>query len=245
MGKTEGFGKSLTLKCPYYLHGKYNCALWKYREAVCATWFCKHVAQQSGRLFWDSVTKCMRYIEESLIAYVLICENLPLEHPYGENKNISYEDLDDLPMKKEEYLYRWGKWAGMEEQFYIRAYEHVACLTKEAFSDLMGINFQVLLTELKERLNTMMEIPEMMIADKFRIMPVIDNKYYCIHLKTWIERNDMYITHAMNFPAIIIDLFDGTRTTSEIVQILKEKYEIDLGEDILIALYQYGILKKI
>lgn len=244
LGKAEGFGKSQMLKCPFYLEGMYNCGLWKYREAVCSTWFCKHVGQQSGHLFWSSVTKCLRYIEESLIAYVLKNENLPFIHPYGENKNISYEDLDDLQLNKDEYNFRWGKWAGKEEEFYIRAYQYVKDLTPEKISSLMGINFQVLLAELEERYNVMLEIPEHMIADPAREFSEIKKGYYRILLKTWIERNDSYVTYAIDIPSIVIDKFDGTLTTLEVLITLKEKYDIDLGRDILIALYQHGILIK-
>ena len=244
LGKAEGFGKSQALKCPFYLEGIYNCGIWKYREAICATWFCKHVGQQSGHLFWSSVTKCLRYIEECLIAYVLKNENLPFIHPYGENKNISYEDLDDLPLKNDEYNYRWGKWAGREEEFYTRSYQYVKDLTVETFSNLMGINFQILLNELEEKYYAMIEIPELMMADPDRVFFEIKKGYYRIELKTWIERNDSYITYAIDFPSVIIDTFNGTLTTLEVIQELQKKHDIDPGMDILIALYQHGILIK-
>lgn len=244
LGKAEGFGKSLTLKCPYFLEGKFNCGLWKYREAVCATWFCKHLAQQSGHLFWNSVTKCLKYIEECLIAYILKKEKLPVIHPYGENKNISYEDLDELPLKNDEYSYRWGIWEGKEEEFYIRSYQYFISLTNEDFLNLMGINFQILLDEVQEKYDALMEIPEIMLADPSHVLPEIKNGTYRIELKTWIERNDSYITHAIDFPSVVIDTFDGELSTTKVLEIIEKNYGIIVGKDILIALYQHGILVK-
>ncbi len=242
LGKADGFGKSQILKCPFYLDGDYNCSLWKYREAVCATWFCKHVGQQAGQSFWSSVTKCLKYMEECLILYVLKKENLPVIHPFGNNNNISYEDLDELPMNKAEYDYRWHKWVGREEEFYIQSFDYIKNLSKEGFSALMGINFQIMLSELEENYEPLVQIPEILQADPSQTFKETEKGYYRIELKTWIERNDSYVTHAINFPKIIIDSFDGSRTTNEVMDLLREKHEINPGRDIIIALYQHGVL---
>jgi hypothetical protein len=51
-GRKNGFGKSSLLRCPYYVLGELNCSLWKYRESICATWFCKYLGGEAGRAFW-------------------------------------------------------------------------------------------------------------------------------------------------------------------------------------------------
>jgi hypothetical protein len=51
---TQAFGQDRTLRCPHYLdEAGGQCGIWRYRNGICATWFCKHtrgpVALASGR----------------------------------------------------------------------------------------------------------------------------------------------------------------------------------------------------
>jgi len=241
-GKELGFGKSRALRCPYYLEGKFNCALWKYREAICATWFCKYVGQQAGFEFWDAVKCCVKYIEDKLALHFLVREGLPITHPYGDNTNISYEDLDDLPMDEKEYSLRWGKWKGHEEEFYITTFSLFQNLTPNDFSQIMGNHFLILLSDVEKKYFTMTKIPEKMVADRERIVSQTDNGNYRLEMTTIIERNNSCITHSFEIPAPVIDIFDGLISTENALQLLDKEYGICLGKDILIALHQYGIL---
>ncbi|HEY8074225.1 MAG TPA: hypothetical protein VIF62_08950, partial [Labilithrix sp.] len=38
------FGRSLVLLCPYFARESGDCTIWKYRESVCTTFFCKYDA---------------------------------------------------------------------------------------------------------------------------------------------------------------------------------------------------------
>ena len=49
----DAFGRTQDLLCPYYSEGM--CTVWHYREAVCATYYCKHDQGDDGHRFWMAV----------------------------------------------------------------------------------------------------------------------------------------------------------------------------------------------
>jgi hypothetical protein len=241
-GKMHGFGKSIALKCPYFIPGKYNCSVWKYREAICSTWFCKHIAQNPGADFWEKMAETFRYVEESLSVFVLQQEFLDTSNPYGDDKNISHEDLDDLPPNVHEYTVRWGKWANREEEFYKHAYESVRALSKQQFDSILVIKLPVLIEAMKTSCAAMKFIPEILTPNLSRTITEVIPGTYRLEIDTWIERSDTTVTHAFDLPKIIIDSFDGKKSTESILTLLKNNHKIELGKDILIALVRHGIL---
>lgn len=61
------FGRDPSMKCPYWVDGPFGCAIWKDRNHVCRTWFCKHDAGSPGRDWWRH-TKDALVAAESLLA---------------------------------------------------------------------------------------------------------------------------------------------------------------------------------
>src|SRR5262245_25747140 len=37
----DAFGRARGLRCPHYVSEGGKCGIWRHREAICATWFCK------------------------------------------------------------------------------------------------------------------------------------------------------------------------------------------------------------
>lgn len=47
------FGRAPELKCPFHDSAQAaSCTIWHHRNAVCASWFCKHDRGERGALFW-------------------------------------------------------------------------------------------------------------------------------------------------------------------------------------------------
>src|SRR5688572_19665589 len=46
------FGRSRDFVCPHYIAEGGRCGIWKYRESVCSTWYCKFTKGSRGRDFW-------------------------------------------------------------------------------------------------------------------------------------------------------------------------------------------------
>jgi hypothetical protein len=61
------FGGSETLRCPHFLPGeRYQCGIWRHRESVCTTWFCKFDRTKRGAEFWSRLQQLLETAEKSL-----------------------------------------------------------------------------------------------------------------------------------------------------------------------------------
>jgi hypothetical protein len=63
----ELFGRTPGLRCPHYLPaGGGQCGIWRHRNAVCATWFCKYERGRVGKRFWDALLHLLTMVERHL-----------------------------------------------------------------------------------------------------------------------------------------------------------------------------------
>jgi len=234
------FGISKSLRCPYYLNDKYNCTIWKYREAICSLWFCKHLGGDTGADFWKSMTKYFKNIQESLMVYTAQeCGLFPVDL-YGEG---SYYKLYDNPLEqKEQYSKIWGKWERRKEQYYIRCYEIVINLSpdqaKICFSGGKGLE-----KELENKWNELVFIPDLLIANKNAI-GVANGASYQIEVNSFIKPINKTIAWSFQLPAYVIDFFDGKNSTNQIMQKLQDNFNTTLEREIIIALFRHNILKE-
>lgn len=51
-GQHEGFGRNRAARCPYWVEGPLSCSIWRDREAVCRSWFCKMEQGPRSARFW-------------------------------------------------------------------------------------------------------------------------------------------------------------------------------------------------
>jgi hypothetical protein len=241
-GRKNGFGKSSLLKCPYFLPGEFNCSLWKYRESICSTWFCKYLGGEAGRLFWYEIRDFFKLVQEKLMEHAILELGLTVSPPFGEDEQLSVEDLDDLPMHPIEYQRLWKDWEGREEEYYIRCYEIIHHLNGSEFIHLLGRDYNDRLTILEEKYIQLVTIPDYLkINTDYGLEEVVPGKYR-IKLKSFIDQNDSVITYAFDLPKPVLDCFREGNATETALQELSRKYGIKLGRDIVIALFQHGIL---
>ena len=63
----ELFGRTPGIRCPHYLPADGGqCGIWRYRNAVCATWFCKYERGRVGKRFWDALLLLLTLVERHL-----------------------------------------------------------------------------------------------------------------------------------------------------------------------------------
>jgi hypothetical protein len=65
------FGRERTVRCPYQVDGG-MCGVWKHRNSVCSTWFCKHVRGGTGRRFWVLVHLLLERVEAALARHCAV-----------------------------------------------------------------------------------------------------------------------------------------------------------------------------
>jgi hypothetical protein len=60
------FGRSDEVRCPYYLAKEGQCGVWQHRNAICATWFCRHERGMIGLGYWTAVRRLLNALEWAL-----------------------------------------------------------------------------------------------------------------------------------------------------------------------------------
>jgi hypothetical protein len=141
------FGRAVKLRCPYFLEEGGACGLWRHRNAICSTWFCKHVRGRAGLRFW---TRRVKLLLEAVEADVRIW--CALEAGLGEDAlsalsetpawTLSSEPLnaDTMNDRVDERAYAriWGAWAGRETEFYRACALRVAELSWDETLEVCG-----------------------------------------------------------------------------------------------------------
>lgn len=237
------FGRNSELVCPYFTGGRYNCTIWKYREAICALWFCKHLASARGREFWKVVIDYMKYMQESLIntsAYV--CGLEPVD-PYGEGGRPGYNEPHDAADAGNNYAALWKQWAGHEEEYYIKCHEIVTGLEDDVIR-MIQLKAVQLARKIEGLAQDIIKLPDYLALAEKAVSDTGDG-YYRVEIKNYIEIIEKWVIWSFNLPKDMLDLFDGRRTTSSVVQHVLESGKIRIEPEILIALYRHGVLKEV
>lgn len=125
-GRDETFGIAPTLRCPYYLdEGPGLCGIWRHREGVCATWFCKHERGAVGLAFWRVLKRLIKTIDDRLAAS--IARDLGIHEGALEavRKSTATLHRDRDP---DYYAAIWAPWGGREIDYYVASAKAAAVL---------------------------------------------------------------------------------------------------------------------
>jgi hypothetical protein len=117
------FGRSEALRCPHYVSESGSCGVWKHRESMCATWFCKHVRGTVGFEFWrEGVHPLLVACERALARWCALELEVGddaifwLMAPVMGEAKIGRE-IDGV-VDESWYAARWGNWMGREEAYF-------------------------------------------------------------------------------------------------------------------------------
>jgi hypothetical protein len=140
----DTYGRAHDLRCPHYIEESGRCGIWNNREAVCATWFCKHVRGSVGHTFWQSLRRTLKTVEANLARWCVLELSLGDDALRrltgsaawdGRSRPIAGESTDNLA-DEEHYGRIWGAWAGREADFFARCAELVNPLS---WNDVLAI----------------------------------------------------------------------------------------------------------
>lgn len=134
-GRVLGFGRSPVLVCPYLADGR--CSIWRHRESVCSTFFCKHAGGGKGKAFWMAMKHAMAHAEVTLARWAAREVFPGATEPAIGRLDLTVEDLEDRPPPDDEYASYWGGWVGREEELYLACHERVRGLDRERFAELV------------------------------------------------------------------------------------------------------------
>lgn len=144
----DAFGRLKSLRCPHYVEEGGLCSIWRYRNATCSTWFCKHSRGFTGLEFWRALHQLLAAVERNLGAWCvhqldMVNEevlkayaagdpplwNTPSSmsgHLLGNSMGSSGARPSLGLVSARKYAQLWGDWQGREPEFYERCFERVA-----------------------------------------------------------------------------------------------------------------------
>ncbi|MFZ5475628.1 MAG: hypothetical protein ACOZNI_02535 [Myxococcota bacterium] len=114
------FGRTRAMVCPYFADGA--CGVWRHREAVCATYFCKHEDGPAGERWWTSAKRFLSAVEDDLASWCVTeldpgpepRARIAAAPPDGELPPWDFEG----PLPRAELEARFGRWADRVEAFF-------------------------------------------------------------------------------------------------------------------------------
>lgn len=134
------FGRDPARLCPYAVHseefGGIGCSIWRHRNAVCATWFCKFDGGPERATWWKLLRDWQNEVEKGLASYCAV--NMPT-HPAmygmlfdnnGKAKRLSHGEIVGLidadgTIDPSTYRAMWGEWVGREEEYFMECAKRV------------------------------------------------------------------------------------------------------------------------
>lgn len=240
---TGVFGRTKTLLCPYFdIENGGRCTVWRYREAVCSTYFCKYTAGKPGWEFWDTMKAYLGTVERLLVRFSAMSVDKTVTEPVVERFTLTVEDVEDRPPKDEDYARYWGngKWVGREEEFYVQCYEKVRTLEKGEFTQNVddtpeGRGFLARLAAKYDAIKKP-ELPKTLIRAK--------------NMKSRVGDENVVVTTYNPYDAFSVEkeLFDvlgmlkEDQTLEENLERLDKNHDIQLAPELIHYLFIHGVL---
>jgi len=219
---SDFFGRSRTFRCPHYLEEGGRCGIWRNRNSVCTTWFCKHVRGRVGQVFWRSLERTLQQVEKELAQWCVLelqRDGDALRCMPGWSDDVITGDTLDNKVDEKAYARMWGAWCGREYEFFKRCAELVNPLS---WPDVVGIcgpevRMQVSLTRESYNRLTSEDIPHALNVGRINLVQMEGGS---TRVRTYSEYDPLDI------PNIIMELlqyFDGRPTEQAITAIANER----------------------
>src|SRR5262249_22579599 len=166
------FGRAPALRCPYYVDKGGLCGIWRHRDSVCSTWFCKFESGALGKKYWRIVQGLLALIETSVKLWVLAEVGLDEGARADLWSRTEFEKRGKRPQLDEptmtatvdfaRYKQDWANFYGREEEFFLRCAEAVNPLTSEDILRIGGAVVAAAIDATKHAIKTIAElkIPE-------------------------------------------------------------------------------------
>ncbi len=235
------FGRSRVALCPFFdAENGGRCTVWRYRDNICSTYFCKFTSGKLGWDFWASLKEYLGYVEKCLSRWAALEVDPKVSDAQVVRGKLSLEDLEDRGPADAEYARFWGDWVGREEEFYIACHHKVRAMTREQFAELIDgpTEGQTLLRTVSDRYAAMSPVvlPKSLVRNpSMRVNPAGDN----VVVTTYSTYDSFSLEK---------DLFDvlasirADQTVEDNLARLASEDGIELAPELLQYLFTHGVL---
>jgi hypothetical protein len=243
----RAFGGAESLLCPHYLdEGGGRCGIWRHRNSVCATWFCKFERGAVGMAFWDRMRNLFLSVERALAVWCTLEAGLevdalgsvfPRDERSGGRASPTAAELDGVadPAAARSL---WGSWIGREVEFYVRCGRCVEPLTWADVERIGGSEVTALARLTLEAFRAMRSksLPERLTAGQFQ---VISTGREGVRVVSYTGSDPLDLD-----PAImeVLPYFDG-RSTARVLASIENELGIRVEKDLVRKLADFEILR--
>lgn len=240
------FGRAQSLRCPHYIHEQGGlCGIWKYRNSICSTWFCRHVRGAAGNDFWQTGKYLLAAIEQDLARWCV--SELEIGGPALEllfkvrRPEESHRiDLDSLESRANAETLRrvWGTWFGREQDFYRECARLVTALKWQDVLSVCGPQVRIRANLLKRSHQNLAstEIPHRLRLANFNVTESGPD-FYRVNNPAFGSESFSLSTRLM----ALLWYFDG-RPTAEVVEQIIEEKRLRITPALLLRLVDFRIL---
>jgi Fe-S-cluster containining protein len=233
----NAFGRSQALLCPYYEREGGLCTIWRHREAVCSTFFCKYDAAADGEQFWRSVRSLVGYVERILSLHVTRALIPGYEPPV--ERGLTIEELEDRAPSDADYQALWGSSVGREEDLYLQAYERVRSLDRQGFKAILADEEYAKRSAAMTAAHARLTSPALPLRLTLRPDLAARPAEGGMLVTTYSRYEPLLLTEALYE---VVQAFGGEGTVAEVRERLLRDEGIDVPEELLHGLHQYRVL---
>ena len=238
----RAFGRSLTLRCPFFAVEQGNCTIWPFREAVCSTYFCRFLAGEDGRKMWTAVKRHITLTEVHLSRWAVWqhAPELVLDAPDADKSPpVGPDELDGRPAPATDAAKVWGNFAGREEELYRACFESVRALSADEVARVLGFDAIVSLAEVQRRRESALQTKR---PATLRFNPATTVKWMpdgTVALGAYSELEAVALPG--NAYGILL-AFDGRDPVAAVRERLRSEYGVDLDDPLLDLLYHHRVM---
>jgi hypothetical protein len=243
---TEAFGRNRTLLCPHYIdEDGGRCGIWRHRNAVCVTWFCKHDRGAIGMKFWRTLLLLLSQVEKGLSRWCVLeleigiraLERLFLLFPDPrERPKLNGPQMDQVA-DLESYRLLWGRWLGREREFYQRCARLVGGLSWDDVTRICGPDVLALTKLVQDAYDqlTSNQVPEVV---RLRQIQIVGMTLDSVQVKTYSPHD------LLKFPRKLLDVLPylDNQPVSEALQTIEKEKGLRLSMDLVRRLVDFEIL---
>lgn len=245
LGGPRAFGMNRTLRCPHLLEvDGGRCGIWRYRNAICATWFCKHIRGPVGKRFWQALERLLTTVEHQLARWCISELDLDGEavaHFVASDSRdgtIAF-DAAKLDGVVDESAYRamWGEWCGRERQFFQKAGDLVRALSWSEVVAAAGAEARLLANLVRHRYQALTsdQIPDRLTFGRATAMPTAEGR-----VRVVADGVQEILDLPGELWAALPD-FDG-RPTPTVLRAISARHRIDVKPSLLRKLVDFELL---
>lgn len=231
----DAFGRDASLLCPHYIEENGQCGIWKHRNAVCTTWFCKHVRGKVGGEFWLAIKALLGEVEQSLSLHCATKLDIPVDIvAAGLTANAAGHDASTQHQVDPAH---WGPWAGRVEDYFERCDELVRAMSWGEVVKVGGARTAALvrLIGLHHGRLTNTDAPIALRVGRFEVVKVDDAGML---VSTYSQYDPVQLTPRL---VKLLPYFEG-QPMAECLAAIREKEGVELEPEVVRSLADFGVL---